>query len=58
MHSNAKAARIAGLLYLVVSIPGFFSLMYIPSHFIVSGDANYRQQDREFGTGLPDRHFR
>lgn len=39
MHSNAKAARIAGLLYLVVSIPGFFSLMYIPSHFIVSGDA-------------------
>lgn len=39
MQSNAKAARIAGLLYLVVSIPGFFSPMYIPSHFLVSGDA-------------------
>ena len=39
MHPTAKAARAAGLLYLLVSIPGFFSLMYVPSHFIVSGDA-------------------
>jgi hypothetical protein len=39
MTSTKKAARTAGLLYLLTSIPGFFCLIYIPSHFIVSGDA-------------------
>ena len=39
MSSTKKAARVAGLLYFVVSLPGVFSLLYIPSHFIVSGDA-------------------
>lgn len=39
MNSTKKAARVAGLLYLLTSIPGVFSLLYIPSHFIVSGDA-------------------
>ena len=39
MNSTKKAARIAGLLYLLTSIPGFFSLVYIPSRFIVYGDA-------------------
>lgn len=39
MNSNKHKARVAGLLYLLTSIPGFFSLMYIPSHFIVQGDA-------------------
>lgn len=39
MNSTKKAARVAGLLYFLVSIPGVFSLLYIPSHFIVSGDA-------------------
>jgi hypothetical protein len=39
MNSTKRAARIAGLLYLLVSIPGVFCLLYIPSHFIVSGDA-------------------
>lgn len=39
MNSTKKAARFAGLLYLLASIPGAFSLLYIPSHFIVSGDA-------------------
>jgi len=39
MDSTKKQARVAGFLYLVVSLPGFFCLMYIPSHFIVSGDA-------------------
>jgi hypothetical protein len=39
MNSTKKAARVAGLLYLLVSIPGAFSLLYIPSHFVVSGDA-------------------
>jgi hypothetical protein len=39
VNSTKKAARVAGLLYFAVSIPGVFSLLYIPSHFIVSGDA-------------------
>lgn len=39
MHSTRQAARVAGLLYLLMSIPGAFCLLYIPSHFIVSGDA-------------------
>lgn len=39
MNSTKKEARVAGLLYLLASIPGVFSLLYIPSHFIVSGDA-------------------
>lgn len=38
-YSTKKAARVAGLLYLLASIPGAFSLLYIPSHFIVSGNA-------------------
>jgi hypothetical protein len=39
MTSTKRAARTAGWLYLLSSIPGFFCLIYIPSHFIVSGDA-------------------
>src|SRR5215467_11399781 len=38
MNSAKRAARIAGLLYVLASIPGVFCLIYIPSHFIVSGD--------------------
>ena len=39
MDSTKKQARVAGWLYLLASIPGAFSLLYVPSHFIVSGDA-------------------
>ena len=39
MSSTKKTARVAGLLYVLASIFGAFSLLYIPSHFIVSGDA-------------------
>jgi hypothetical protein len=39
MNSTKRTARIAGLLYFLISIPGFFCLIYIPSHFVVSGDA-------------------
>src|SRR5262249_42579868 len=39
MNSTKQAARFAGLLYVLASIPGVVSLLYIPSHFIVSGDA-------------------
>ncbi len=39
MNSTKRQARVAGLLYLLVSMPGVFCLLYVPSHFIVSGDA-------------------
>lgn len=39
MTSTKKQARVAGLLYLLASLPGAFSLLYVPSRFIVSGDA-------------------
>src|SRR5215468_9366042 len=39
MESRKATARIAGLLYLLASLPGIFSLLYVPSHFIVSGNA-------------------
>jgi len=39
MDSTRKTARLAGLLYLLSSIPGAFSLLYVPSRIIVTGDA-------------------
>ena len=39
MNSTKKQARIAGLLYLLASIAGFFCLAYVPGKLIVSGDA-------------------
>jgi hypothetical protein len=39
MDSLAKTARLAGLLYTVNVVTGIFSLQYVPSHVIVSGDA-------------------
>jgi hypothetical protein len=39
MNSRKSKARFAGLLYFVFSLFGFFSLMYVPSKIIVSGDA-------------------
>ncbi|HUK30402.1 MAG TPA: DUF4386 domain-containing protein [Candidatus Acidoferrum sp.] len=38
MTSNKKKARIAGLLYFVTSIFGFFGLAYVPSVIFVAGD--------------------
>lgn len=40
MGSNKTAARVAGLLYLLNSACAPFSLLYIPSTFIVAGDAS------------------
>lgn len=37
--STKKAARVAGLLYLVSCIPAPFSLLYVPGKLIVSGNA-------------------
>lgn len=39
MQSTKKAARTAGLLYFLASLPAPFSLLYIPSSFMVMGDA-------------------
>ncbi|MBZ5600550.1 MAG: DUF4386 domain-containing protein [Acidobacteriia bacterium] len=39
MHSTRNPGRFAGLLYVLVSIPGVFALMYVPSKLIVHGNA-------------------
>jgi len=39
MQSIKKAARLAGSLYVLSSLPAPFSLLYIPSVFMVMGDA-------------------
>jgi hypothetical protein len=39
MKSIKKQARVAGLLYLLASIPAPFALIYVPSKLIVFGDA-------------------
>ncbi len=40
MGENKKTARIAGLLYLIVVVTGFFNLIYVPSQITVQGDAS------------------
>lgn len=39
MSSTRRTARLAGLLYLLISIPGFYGLIYVPSALIVHGNA-------------------
>jgi hypothetical protein len=39
MSSTKKAARRAGLLYLIMSLPAPFTLIYIPNFFMASEDA-------------------
>ena len=39
MHPTAKAARVAGAIYLLLVFTGIFSLMYVPSKLLVRGDA-------------------
>jgi hypothetical protein len=39
MDSTRKTARLAGLLYLVSSIPGAFALLYVPGKLLVKADA-------------------
>jgi hypothetical protein len=39
MNSTKRTARIAGLLYLVNGVTGFFGIIYVPSRLIVSGNA-------------------
>ena len=52
-----RTARIAGLLYLVNAITGFFSIVYVPSRLIVYGDAaataaNILASERLFRIGI------
>ncbi len=39
MNSNKNPGRFAGLLYVLMSIPGVFALIYVPSKLIVHGNA-------------------
>ena len=39
MTSTRKLARLAGLTYLLISLPGFYGLAYVPLKTIVRGDA-------------------
>ncbi len=39
MNSTKRTARIAGLLYLVNGVTGFFGIIYVPNRLIVSGNA-------------------
>ena len=57
MNSTKKTARIAGLLYLVNGITGFFGIVYVPSKLIVSGNAaatanNILASERLFRMGI------
>lgn len=47
MTSRKKQARMAGLLYLMLVPTGIFSLIYVPSTLIVSGDAAATVQNIE-----------
>lgn len=38
VEANKPIARIAGLLYLIVAVTGFFSIVYVPSQIVVHGD--------------------
>jgi hypothetical protein len=43
MNSTKQAARIAGVLYLVNGVTGFFGIVYVPSKLIVSGNTAMRR---------------
>jgi Domain of unknown function (DUF4386) len=57
MNSTKKTARIAGMLYLVNGLTGFFGIVYVPSRLIVSGNAaataqNILASERLFRLGI------
>jgi len=57
MNSTKKTARIAGLLYLVNAVTGFFGIIYVPSKLIISGNAaatanNILASERLFRLGI------
>ena len=57
MNSTKQMARIAGVLYLVNAVTGFFSIIYVPSKVIVPGNAgatagNIIASERLFRLGI------
>lgn len=57
MNSHKKIARIAGVLYLVNAVTGFFSIIYVPNKLFVFGDAaatahNILASERLFRLGI------
>lgn len=57
MNSTKQTARIAGALYLVNGLTGFFGIIYVPSRLIVSGNAaatahNILASERLFRLGI------
>jgi len=57
MNSTKKTARVAGLLYLVNAVTGFFGIIYVPSRLIVSGNSaatadNILASERLFRLGV------
>jgi hypothetical protein len=57
MNSTKKTARLAGVLYLVNGVTGFFGIVYVPSRLMVSGDAavtanNILAAERLFRLGI------
>ena len=57
MVSKKKAARIAGLLYILLALTGVFSLVYVPTSLVVFGDAtataeNIRSSELLFRSGI------
>jgi Domain of unknown function (DUF4386) len=57
MNSTKKTARIAGVLYLVNGVTGFFSIIYVPSKLFLSGNAaatahNILASERLFRLGI------
>jgi hypothetical protein len=57
MNSTKKTARIAGLLYLVNAVTGFFSIIFVPSRLFVSGNPaatahNILASERLFRLGI------
>lgn len=57
MNSTKRTARIAGALYLVNAVTGFFSIIYVPSKLFVNGNAaatahNVLASERLFRLGI------
>src|SRR5215831_17263843 len=57
MNSTKKTARVAGVLYLVNAVTGFFGIIYVPGRLIVSGNAtatadNILASERLFRLGI------
>src|SRR6516162_10946919 len=57
MNSTKRTSRIAGVLYLVNAVTGFFGIVYVPSRLIVAGDAtatasNILASERLFRFGI------